>query len=188
MIFFPKLAFQPSPLLSIFVAVNKQLWEASRDGDIDSMKAALADGAQVEHREDFGYGSSTCLHVAVRYGRLDATKLLLEEEANIDAATGKDQWTPMMMASQQNEPEIVKLLMVHNGKTNLKDSFGQTALHHAAYWASSSVVQLLVEKSNVNARDNEGKTPLSKAEERMWGKKEDQDAVIEYLKENGATV
>ncbi len=170
-----------------------KLLEASKKGDVDSMKTALEDRAQVEHREDFltvqaGYLSndpSTCLHVAAYYGHLDATKLLLEEGANVDAVTGNFQFTPMMLASLKNEPEIVELLLEHNARTDLKDREGLTALHIAAYHARLSVVQVLVGKSNVNARDNKGRTPLGSAEERYWEGR-DYGAVIEYLKQNGA--
>ncbi len=168
--------------------MNKELWEATRNGDIDSMKTALAIGAQVNYREHiFGYGSSTCLHVAADNGHLEATKLLLEEGANVDALTGTEQYTPMMLASRNNGASIVRLLLEHNARTDLKTSEGWTVLHWAAYWANLSVVQLLVGKSNVNARDNEGKTPLGRAEERnqQFG---DNDAVIQSLKQNGATL
>ncbi len=149
------------------------------------MKTALADGAQVDHRDIFN-GPSTCLHLAACYNHLDATKLLLEEGANVDAVTGVEQWTPMMLASQNNQPEIVKLLLEYNGRTDLKDKRGSTALHQAALYLRLPVVQVLVGKSNVNARDKEGKTPLGLAEERGWGKYG--DAVIQCLKQHGATL
>ncbi len=152
------------------------------------MKRVLEDGAKVEHREHFLYHSlSTCLHVAARNGHLDATKLLLEEGANIDAVTGTYQRTPMMLASWNNKPKIVKLLLEHKARTDLKDNDGWTALHPAAFYGNLSVVQLLVGKSNVNARDKDGRTPLGRAEERyIMGS--DHDAVIKYLKQNGATM
>ncbi len=165
--------FQPSPSF-FFVAVNRKLFFASRNGDIDAMKEALAEGADVEYREmediygEFIYGTSTCLLMAARHGHLEATKLLLEEGANIDAVTGIELYTPMMMASGKNKPEMVRLLLEHNGNTNLKDKHGWTALHHAAWNGNLSVVQVLVGKSNVNARDYAGKTPLDKAERRFY--------------------
>ncbi len=105
----------------------------------------------------------------------------------------------MIVASRYNQPEIVELLLEHNARTDLKDSFGQTALHHAAIFARLPVVQLLVGKSNVNARDNKGRTPLGYVVERdilvsdfddydYSYDNDDYDAVIKYLKQNGATM
>ncbi len=170
-----------------FRPVNNKLWYASQHGDIDLMKMALHDGAQVEHRQEFSFGPSTCLHVAVSNGHLNATKLLLKEGANVNAATGKYQYTPMMIASWQNKPDILKLLLEHNGKTNLKNYQGSTAIHSAARKGHLSIVQLLVGKSNVNERDNNGKAPLCLAEENKWSNS-DYDAVILCLTQNGATM
>ncbi len=160
------------------------------------MKTALAHGAQVEHREtSIYYGLFTCLHIAAYLSRLNATKLLLENGANVNAVTEEHQWTPIMLASWSEGSAIVKLLLEHNARTDLKDSGGWTALHHAANKGNLSAVQLLVGKSNVNARDNEGKTPLGRAEEMKVGmylgfgiSKSRKNAVIRYLKRNGATL
>ncbi len=160
------------------------------------MKTALAHGAQVEHRETVtDYGPFTCLHIAAYLSRFNATKMLLEKGANVDAETEEHQWTPIMLASWGEGSAIVKLLLEHNGSTDLKDRRGQTALHHAANSGNLSAVQLLVGKSNVNARDNEGKTPLGRAEEMKTGmylgfgiSKSRKNDVIRYLKRNGATL
>ncbi len=171
-----------------FVAVNKKLWEATVKGDINSMKTALADGAQLKCREHIiGYGSSTCLYMAVVNGHLEATMLLLEERANVDAVNGNHQQTPMKLASAYNKPQIVQLLLEHNGNTELMDRYGWTALHWAAINAHLSVVQMLVGKSNVNERDDDGKTPLGRAEERPCTER-NYDTVIQFLRQNGATM
>ncbi len=168
--------------------MNLKLSDASEREYIDVMKAALFDGAQVEHMVIIKfYGLSTCLHITANSGSLEATKLLLKEGAKVDVVTGIGKYTPMMLASIKNKPEIVKLLLEHNARTDLKNSDGWTALHFAAYDCNLSIAQLLVGKSNVNERDNEGKTPLGLAEGHKFNF-EERNAVIEYLKQNGATM
>ncbi len=169
--------------------MNNKLWEATEKGDLDAMKTAVADGAQMEHRGDIDCGDSkTCLHVSAENGHLDATKLLLNEGAKVDAVTEGTRRTAMMMASRNNIPDMVELLLEHNGRTDLKDWQGWTALHHATFNADLSALKLLAEKSNVNARENQGMTPLCMAVENCWSRKEDKDALIQLLKQNGATM
>ncbi len=147
--------------------MNRKLSDASAREYIDVMKAALFDGAQVEHLDNFYfYGLSTCLHITANTGRLEATKLFLNEGAKVDVVTEKYQMTPLMMASQENHPAIVKLLLKHNGRTDLKNRYGFIALHLAAIHGHLSVVKLLVGKSKINERDNDGGTPLGGEEER----------------------
>ena len=61
--------------------------------------------------------------------------------------------------------ESLKLLLDAGGEINLKDNTrGQTPLHGAAFWGWNAAVQLLVERgADLNAKDNQGKTPIDSA-------------------------
>jgi uncharacterized protein len=59
----------------------------------------------------------------------------------------------------------LKLLLDVGGQINLKDNIrGQTPLHGAAFWGWNAAVELLVQRgADLNAKDNQGKTPIDSA-------------------------
>jgi ankyrin repeat protein len=59
----------------------------------------------------------------------------------------------------------LKLLLDAGGQINLKDNIrGQTPLHGAAFWGWNAAVELLVQRgADLNAKDNQGKTPIDSA-------------------------
>ena len=59
----------------------------------------------------------------------------------------------------------LKLLLDNGGEINLKDNIrGQTPLHGAAFWGWNPAVELLVARgADLNAKDNQGKTPIDSA-------------------------
>ena len=85
--------------------------------------------------------------------------------------------TVLHYAARRNKLDVVQWLVEH-GKANVEatNKDGMTVLHWAAQ-NNLDVVQWLVEHgADVNATDNDGKTPLNLAEERKHTK------ITEYLK------
>jgi cytohesin len=61
--------------------------------------------------------------------------------------------------------ESLKLILDAGGEINAKDNIrGQTPLHGAAFWGWNPAVELLVARgADLNAKDNQGKTPIDSA-------------------------
>jgi uncharacterized protein len=89
----------------------------------------------------------------------------------------KENTTPLMVAAglgqtrirtepeEKNALEAAKILVELGADVNAADPTGQTALHGAAYTASDSIVQFLVDHgAKMNVKDSYGMTPLSVAE------------------------
>ena len=96
--------------------------EAAKAGNIEAVKQAIADGADVNARDDqFG---GTPLHGAAGYGRTKVAELLLAEGAEVDSKDDKYEVTPLHYAAFNGHKEIAELLIAKGADVNAKDRIG----------------------------------------------------------------
>jgi hypothetical protein len=101
------------------------IWNAARDGNIETVKQHLAAGEDVNAK---GYDGWTPLHFAAYNGRKEIAELLITKGADVNAPLG-DGLTPLdgviiwlggnmpNSPSFRNQTEIAALLRKHGGKT-----------------------------------------------------------------------
>jgi len=94
----------------VFAQTNfdEALWEATRKGEIETVKALLAKGADVNAKTRYG---ATALFFAADRGNVDLLKTLLEHGAEINAKDTFYSATPLSWAAYNNRVEAVKLLI-----------------------------------------------------------------------------
>ena len=142
-----------------------------------------------------GYGSETTqnqknwlLYKAIRDNRDFAViHFLVSQDADVDAKCTNDM-TPLHCAIAQRNVKVVKYLIPKVNDVIGKHANELTLLHLAACLGDEEVIKALVEGSkenhkelNINAKDNDGLTPLDYAKE--IGKN---DKVVDYLSKKGA--
>jgi ankyrin repeat protein len=148
----------------------------------DVAELLLANGANVNARDNGGY---TPLHWAANECSIDVTKLLLANKAEV-SAKAKDGYTPLHFAAQMfSYKQVAELLLAKGAEVNARNADGETPLHVVVReplkmiglgsviggdlkfmleGGNTSVVELLMDKgADVNAKDNNGKTPLREA-------------------------
>jgi ankyrin repeat protein len=113
---------------------------AVASGDIASVKAQLAQGADLERENDAD--GRTPLFVAVGNMRLDMASFLLEKGANVQAQD-KFGMTPLHVAVQSRQKEMVALLLKHAANPNARDARGISPFQLARANSTPEVVQLL---------------------------------------------
>ncbi len=91
---------------------SKVLFLAVRNGDLDGVKEALKNGADIEAKESYG---DTALNIAAENGHLEIVKYLIESGANIENLGGAAK-TPLMNAAFDGHAEIVIVLIAHGAK------------------------------------------------------------------------
>jgi ankyrin repeat protein len=180
--------------------MEKDLYIASYDGDLEKAKRAIEKGADV-NVHDYEYGRTTPLHKASWEGHASIVSLLLEKGADVNAKD-KDHRTPLHKASTYGHEAIVSLLLEKGADPNVKAAIGltplfvasryghesivslggETPLHCASMKGHEAVVALLLEHgADMNAEiSNDGWTPLHLACE--YG----HEAVVSLLLEKGA--
>ena len=93
-----------------------------------------------------------------------------------------DQKTALHCAAEHRHERIVQLLLAKKAKVDCETNFKQTPLLLAAKGGSVEVLHLLLEQNgfNLNARDRDGRTPLS------WAAIYGNEAVVRLLLEKDA--
>jgi hypothetical protein len=94
--------------------VDQQLLNSSRNGDLEGVKAALAQGASVNSQGELG---NTALNEAAEHGHINVIEYLLENEADMENVGGADK-TPLMNAAFGFHLECVQLLIQHGAILN----------------------------------------------------------------------
>jgi len=176
--------------------------EAAAMGNLDLVKSLIANGADVNNREDTTF--KTPLQRAVISGHKQVAELLLAHGADINA--GKT--SSLHYAAKEGHKEIAGLLIANGADVNAKNNNGQTPLDIAVTNNRKDIIDLLVEKgavpssihmaarvgvlarvkallgqgADVNAQDDEGTTPLHYAVQE--GHKE----LTEFLIAKGADI
>ncbi|GBM99856.1 Ankyrin-1 [Araneus ventricosus] len=126
---------------------------------------------------------STPLHSAIYRHNIDAAKMLLEKEANVDENKSYCNLTALHIATLSESLSLVGLLIAKKANVNSKSDLGETPLHIASSLGNFEIAESLVLKNaDVNARNEAGVTPLHYAVCR------DKKRIVEFLLKHKADV
>lgn len=152
--------------------INKELFIAVENNNVDMVKNAVRNGANINIRDGFGLG---VLHNAIKYNSLDSIKYLLSLNGidierklpskyvtylgrNINQATYIGEATPLLYAIFRNNYNISELLLKHNANINAKDEEGWNTFLYASSFSDSKMIRLLLshneELSKSYTKDN----------------------------------
>jgi hypothetical protein len=153
---------------------------AARDGNVTLVKDLLAQGANVNLRDEDG---ATALILSGMRCRTDVVQLLLHKGANLNA-TNFHGWTPLKAASYSNCAAVVRLLLNAGADVNFKGhDDSQTALMFAALHGQASAVRALIEGgADVNFKDDDGCTAV------MYAERHGHNQIAQWLKNGGKLV
>lgn len=103
----------------------------------------------------------TLLHWAARETYLEAIKLLLVSQANVNVQDNFYGSTPLHYAALNGNSIVLKLLISSGAIVNAQAKDGSTPLHNAAMAGRVEAIELLlVSKAVINIKDKKGCTPL----------------------------
>jgi len=145
----------------VTVAAIPELFAAIKEGECGTVHFLIhLDPKMLEARSVRGIRP---LHCAAAEGDVLIVDILLGEGADINAQCF-DGTTPLMKAAGAGQPNVLNELDVPWLDVSIRDRKGWTALHYAARSGCFETVCFLLRKgASVNARTNEGTTPLSLA-------------------------
>ena len=132
--------------LSLFVATGGSLPEtplhaAARENDLAAIKHQLAQGANIEARDDTG---ATPLLAATHANRVEAARALIAAGADVNA---KDKIgdSPYLYAGARGHLAILKQTLAHGADLRSVNRYGGTALIPAAERGHVETVRTLIE-------------------------------------------
>lgn len=159
--------------------------------EINIIKLLIRHGAKISIIDNQGWYP---IASAAGMGKLEITKYLLSEGANVNSKNKGSLWTPLMTALRGGaDYELIKFL-VHNGADiNAKTTNGKTPLMFAVNHGSLKAAEYLIKKgANVNAYSNDGWTVLMYAVNQgnghMFSENKNKLRIVESLVEHGADV
>ena len=145
--------------LSIVHAQNSPIATAAMGGDIDTVRALLKKGVDVNEAQGDG---TTALHWAAMKGNAELAQMLLYAGANHRATTRLGGYTALYLAAKGGHSAVVAALLAAGADAKATTSSGATALMIAAAAGDTKSITSLVENgAEINATDNaKGETPL----------------------------
>lgn len=108
-------------------------------------------------------GDREQVRTATKEGNVAALEILIKNKANLNEAA-VDSNLPLIVAIENNHPEVVKLMLNNGVSSDTKDRVETPALIIATRNGQKEIVNLLLEaKANVNLKDSNGNTALIEA-------------------------
>ena len=160
---------------------NTRLMSAASHGDLDGVKAAIEDGADVDYYVNpfNDQTRASALQMAATQGYADVVALLLKRGANVNITDNTGD-TPLIAAFLYGKKDVVKLLVANGADVRHAGQYGQTPLHWAASNGDLDSAKLLLDRgANINAMNADSETPLDDADSAL---------VADFLLAHGAHI
>jgi ankyrin repeat protein len=133
----------------------------SEDQFIATIEGIIKNGENINAEQN--RNKRTLLHLAVKKGYARAAKLLLDNNADINARDVMEA-TPLHLAVFEDNVEIAKLLIANGADLNATSTYLSTPLHNAARSGKVQIAKLLLENgADANATAKPMNTPLKEA-------------------------
>ena len=150
--------------LSVFAgSMDDLLINSVRNNDINMVKTALANGADINYNSN----QTTPLVTAINSENLEMVKYLVDNGADVNMkyywrAYNQHKMTPILYAIEKRNFKVVKYLIEKGADINATyEGNGNTALMFATVVADMPIFQLLLQqKADINQGDNNSFTPL----------------------------
>jgi uncharacterized protein len=141
-------------------SANDKLCDAADRGDVAEIELQIAAGANPNAFEGTGFGDTTPLQRAARYGQIAAMAALLKAGARVDGEDGFGN-TPLMFAAINGHTTAIDALLAAGADVRRANSDRNTKLHLASMYGHVDAARVLLEAgARTDARNKRGKRPI----------------------------
>lgn len=134
-------------------SASQDLLQAIKANNMNKFMRALNNGADMNSVVKEESLTSTPFIKAVVLNRFDMIKIMIKRGADINQRRPIDQYTPLMIAAKNNQPQLSNLLLQSGAHVNLVTGFNRTALQIAALHNSLEAAQVLVSSSSIDVNN-----------------------------------
>jgi len=141
---------------------DKALFKAIRNGKIEMVKEAIANGANVN---TFNINIISPLHYAVSSSQNDIVELLISKGADVNFIGGNRGFSPLIVAINGNNVEVVRMLLANGADINAKDgnTNGESPLFYSLNSGNIEITKMLIDEgADFNMKNNKSLTPLDR--------------------------
>jgi ankyrin repeat protein len=125
---------------------NQKLLEGAKTGNIQQMKQALQEGADIEAHQlqSQEIAQYNALNLATLSGNKEAVLFLLSNGADIEGRNLSFKGTSLHHAAQVGKIETMKILLEHKADKEALDHTCMTPLHYTVYYNQPEVARALI--------------------------------------------
>jgi ankyrin repeat protein len=144
---------------------DKALFKAIRNGKIEMVKEAIANGANVN---TFNINIISPLHYAVSSSQNGIVDLLISKGADVNFMAdvgGNRGFSPLIVAIRVDNVEGVRILLANGADINAKDgnTNGESPLFYSLNSGNIEITKMLIDEgADFNMRNNKNLTPLDR--------------------------
>ena len=141
---------------------DKALFKAIRNGKIEMVKEAIANGANVN---TFNINIISPLHYAVSSSQNDIVELLISKGADVNFIGGNRGFSPLIVAINGNNVEVVRMLLANGADIYAKDgnTNGESPLFYSLNSGNIEITKMLIDEgADFNMKNNKSLTPLDR--------------------------
>ncbi|XP_058429134.1 ankyrin repeat and SOCS box protein 3 isoform X1 [Marmota monax] len=165
---------------SIDVADNRgwmPIHEAAYHNSVECLRMLIHADSSENYIKTKTFEGFFALHLAASQGHWKIAQILLEAGADPNATT-LEETTPLFLAVENGQIDVLRLLLRHGANVNGSHSMcGWNSLHQASFQENAEIIKLLLKKgANKECQDDFGITPLFVAAQ--YGKLESLNILI----------
>ena len=156
------------------------IYFAIKYGRCMTAKALLTYGADPDIIDNAGYRP---LHYAAQYGQVSAVRHLLEAGCKVSPQIAGTSGTPLHIAIDEEEHEIVQLLLKNEADIEACDGIGERPMHIAARRGHlATIAQLREGGASLEVENKHGETPIITAAGTIAAAQNDGETVSVFIK------
>ncbi len=164
---------------------SKELVEAAKGGDLETVRRLLKTGADVESKDS--RGQNALLHASYK-GHLGVVQELIRAGADVNMVGSRGE-TPLLAAADGGNPEVLKALIAAGGNRDYRNDGGATLLAAAANRGDIETIRTILDLGvDVNANRCFRRGIRVEATALMIAASRRRDEAVSFLLRRGAAV
>jgi len=125
-------------IAATLIAEPKNIYNAAKKGEIQSIKSNVESGFDINSKDEFG---KTLLMYSCYYGHIEIVEYLILKKVEINIQDNEN-WSALFYSVSKNRVDITAILLKNGADTTLKDIDGKTAFDYAVSKNNQKILKM----------------------------------------------